>query len=116
MSDIVKHLRSGETCAVHFDVCPMMNAESGCLCAMAADTIEAYRAEVDRFTFALSDARMEIATLKATQAELVGALVSAKGWVSHWQADVGAGLLPTGVSLASAALELDAAIEKARKP
>ena len=74
MSDIVKHLRSGETCAVHFDVCPMMNAESGCLCAMAADSIEAYRAEVDRLTFALSDARMEIATLKATQGELVEAL------------------------------------------
>ena len=70
MSDIVKHLRSGETCAVHFDVCPMMNAESGCLCAMAADTIEAYRAEVDRLTFALSDARMEIATLKATLEEI----------------------------------------------
>ena len=64
MSDIVKHLRAGEPCGVNFDVCRMMNAESGCLCAIAADTIEARRAEVDRLTFALSAARMEIATLK----------------------------------------------------
>jgi hypothetical protein len=48
--------------------------------------------------------------------DLVGALVSARVWVNHWQIDVDAGLWPTGASLASAALELDAAIEKARQP
>lgn len=42
MSDLVKRLRVGEPCAEASadNTCKVKNAESGCLCAIAADRIE----------------------------------------------------------------------------
>lgn len=49
-------------------------------------------------------------------AELMTALVVAKGWVRHWQDDAKAGLIPTDDSLALADRVIGAAIEKAIQP
>ena len=53
--DIVKHLRAGEPC--QNDMCRVMDADSGCLCAMAADTIEGRRAESEYLAAQLEKAR-----------------------------------------------------------
>ena len=49
MSDIVKRLNKGEGCLEEGGkTCISMDAESGCICAIAADEITALRAEVER--------------------------------------------------------------------
>ena len=51
MSDIVERLRAGEPCEEEGGCACQVekrNAASGCLCAVAADTITALRAEVER--------------------------------------------------------------------
>lgn len=53
MSDIVERLRVGEACKENGGVCAVMDARSGCLCAIAADTITALRAENEKLRAAL---------------------------------------------------------------
>lgn len=49
MSDIVERLNRGEGCLEEGGkTCISMDAESGCICVIAADTILALRAEVER--------------------------------------------------------------------
>ena len=53
MDDLVKRLRSGgETCGI--DACKVRDAKSGCLCAIAADRIEALEAMLMRDQFAMA--------------------------------------------------------------
>lgn len=54
MTDIVERLRAGEPCVECCgDHCAVMEVRSGCLCAIAADTITALRAENERLRAAL---------------------------------------------------------------
>lgn len=48
MSDIVEKLRSGELCGD--DRCRVMDAEGGCVCAVAAAEIEALRAHAEQLS------------------------------------------------------------------
>jgi hypothetical protein len=54
MTDIVERLNRGEGCLEEGGkTCISMDAESGCLCAIAADEITRLRAEVERMREAL---------------------------------------------------------------
>ena len=46
--------------------------------------------------------------------DLLTALIEARAWVRHWQADLAANLKPTKFSLAKAEADLTVAIVKAR--
>lgn len=48
MSDVVEGLRSGELCGE--DRCRVMDAEGGCVCAVAAAEIEALRAHAEQLS------------------------------------------------------------------
>ena len=57
-NDLVKRLRDGEPC--YGNKCPMMNANSGCQCAEAADRIELLEValrEIDKATISHVDGR-----------------------------------------------------------
>jgi hypothetical protein len=57
MSDIVERLNRGEGCLEEGgQTCISMNAESGCLCAIAADEIVRLTAEVEKLREALEAA------------------------------------------------------------
>ena len=57
MPDLVERLRRGEPCQPHDDVCRIIEARSGCICAEAADEIERLRSQLYHATVAVDGIR-----------------------------------------------------------
>jgi hypothetical protein len=102
MSDIVKHLRAGDPCREE-DRCRVMNSASGCLCAMAADTIEGRRAESEALRDTIADLVKALKMAADTiEAHDPGNQYTETGWASQ--------------ELLDAWVEINAALAKAKQP
>lgn len=70
MTDIVERLNRGEGCLEEGGkTCISMDAESGCLCAIAADEITRLTAEVEQNAIDLEEYRRDVERLRAALRE-----------------------------------------------